>query len=156
MLGYRPLSMKEFDQAGDNLVSASYPFLAEVIVDPYAPLEALLSKKPKSLRAKPALSQSKSKPSSSKTLFYPALMILPQPSFHALDDVSVRDLNLSICLRMINRSEGLVYGKPLAKDQKDTFGKLFPIIRDNDLRSSGSAYDMLSDEFLHMLSCDGY
>ncbi|GKG65679.1 hypothetical protein Tco_0685341, partial [Tanacetum coccineum] len=36
----------------------------EVISDPYAPLEVLLSKKLKSLRAKPA--PSKSKPSSSK------------------------------------------------------------------------------------------
>ncbi|GJR46669.1 hypothetical protein Tco_1314772 [Tanacetum coccineum] len=49
MPGYRPLSKKEFDQAGDNLATFSYPFLAEVTVDLYAPLEVLLSKKPKSL-----------------------------------------------------------------------------------------------------------
>ncbi|GKE50616.1 hypothetical protein Tco_1481874 [Tanacetum coccineum] len=49
MPGYRPLSKKEFDQAGDNLAAASYPFLAEVTVNPYAPLEVLLLKKPKSL-----------------------------------------------------------------------------------------------------------
>ncbi|GJX33985.1 hypothetical protein Tco_0245542, partial [Tanacetum coccineum] len=42
MHGYRPLSKKEFDQVGDNLVAASYPFLAEVTIDPYAPLEVLL------------------------------------------------------------------------------------------------------------------
>ncbi|GKD50282.1 hypothetical protein Tco_1279258 [Tanacetum coccineum] len=63
MPGYRPLSKKE-DQAGDNLATASYPFLMEAIVNPYAPLEVLLSKKPKSLRTKPA--PSRSKPSSSK------------------------------------------------------------------------------------------
>ncbi|GJR48384.1 hypothetical protein Tco_1316487 [Tanacetum coccineum] len=40
----------------------------EATADPYAPLEVLLSKKPKSLRAKSAPSQSKSKPSSSKTI----------------------------------------------------------------------------------------
>ncbi|GJX44234.1 hypothetical protein Tco_0260910 [Tanacetum coccineum] len=64
--GYRPFSKKEFDQAGDNVATASYPFLAEAIADPYAPLEVLLSKKPRSLHAKSAPSQSKSKPSSSK------------------------------------------------------------------------------------------
>ncbi|GJS10566.1 hypothetical protein Tco_0367362 [Tanacetum coccineum] len=56
----------EFDQAGDNVATTSYPFLAEAIVDPYAPLEVLLSKKPRSLHVKSAPSQSKSKPSSSK------------------------------------------------------------------------------------------
>ncbi|GJY50762.1 hypothetical protein Tco_0441609 [Tanacetum coccineum] len=64
MLGYRPFSKKEFDQAGDNLATTSYPFLAEVIVDPYVHLEVFLSKKPKSLHAKPA--PSSYKPSSSK------------------------------------------------------------------------------------------
>ncbi|GJT90685.1 hypothetical protein Tco_1079530 [Tanacetum coccineum] len=49
MPGYCPLFKKEFDQAGDNLAAASYSFLAEVTVDPYAPLEVLLLKKPKSL-----------------------------------------------------------------------------------------------------------
>nr|GEU74212.1 hypothetical protein [Tanacetum cinerariifolium] len=62
MFGYRPLLKREFDLACDNLATASYPFLAKAIADPYAPLEVLLSKKPKSLHAKPALSQSKSKP----------------------------------------------------------------------------------------------
>nr|GEZ61240.1 hypothetical protein [Tanacetum cinerariifolium] len=57
---------KEFDQAGDNLATASYPFQAEAIADPYAPLEVLLSKKSKSLHAKPA--PLKSSPSSSKSL----------------------------------------------------------------------------------------
>ncbi|GKF24986.1 hypothetical protein Tco_0080880 [Tanacetum coccineum] len=40
----------------------------EATADPYAPLEVLLSKKPKSLCAKSALSQSKSKPLSLKTI----------------------------------------------------------------------------------------
>ncbi|GJY56814.1 hypothetical protein Tco_0455929 [Tanacetum coccineum] len=43
MYGYRPLSKKEFDQAGDNLATASYPFLAEATADLYSPLEKLLS-----------------------------------------------------------------------------------------------------------------
>nr|GEV12559.1 hypothetical protein [Tanacetum cinerariifolium] len=49
---YRHLSKKEFVQAGDNLATDSYPFISEVIADPYTPLEVLLSKKPKSLQAK--------------------------------------------------------------------------------------------------------
>ncbi|GJZ16445.1 hypothetical protein Tco_0552122 [Tanacetum coccineum] len=39
MLGYRSSSKEEFDQAGDGLANASYPFLAEVIADPYAFVE---------------------------------------------------------------------------------------------------------------------
>ncbi|GJX78878.1 hypothetical protein Tco_0327027 [Tanacetum coccineum] len=64
MSGYRPSSKKEFDQAGDDLATASYPFLAKPTDDPYASLEVLLSKKLKSLGAKHA--PSTSKPSSSK------------------------------------------------------------------------------------------
>ncbi|GKA17881.1 hypothetical protein Tco_0697718 [Tanacetum coccineum] len=52
--GYRSSSKKEFDQAGDNLATTSYPSIAEATADPYASLEKLLSKKPKSLRTKPA------------------------------------------------------------------------------------------------------
>ncbi|GKD64370.1 hypothetical protein Tco_1306478, partial [Tanacetum coccineum] len=59
MPGYHPLSKKEFDQVGDNLAITSYPFLDEVTDDPYASLEVLLSKKPKTLRSKPAPSTSK-------------------------------------------------------------------------------------------------
>ncbi|GJU54734.1 reverse transcriptase domain-containing protein [Tanacetum coccineum] len=53
MHGYRSSSKKEFDQAGDDLATASYPFIAEATVDPYASLEELLLKKPKFLRTKP-------------------------------------------------------------------------------------------------------
>nr|GEW26622.1 hypothetical protein [Tanacetum cinerariifolium] len=49
MPGYRPSSKEEYDQAGDALANASYPFLAEYVVNPYASLEQLLSKKPPSL-----------------------------------------------------------------------------------------------------------
>nr|GEW89554.1 hypothetical protein [Tanacetum cinerariifolium] len=49
MSGYRPSSKEEYDQAGDALANASYPFLAEYVVDLYASLEQLLSKKPPSL-----------------------------------------------------------------------------------------------------------
>ncbi|GJY88721.1 hypothetical protein Tco_0503349 [Tanacetum coccineum] len=50
MSGYRPLSKEEYDQDGDALANASYPFLAEYVVNPYASLTQLLSKKPPSLR----------------------------------------------------------------------------------------------------------
>nr|GEW81336.1 hypothetical protein [Tanacetum cinerariifolium] len=64
MSGYRPLSKEEYDQAGDALANASYPFLAEYVVNPYASVEQLLSKKPLTLR--PILYGSRSKPLSSK------------------------------------------------------------------------------------------
>ncbi|GKD58519.1 hypothetical protein Tco_1296028 [Tanacetum coccineum] len=50
MLGYRPSLKEEYDQAGDALANASYPFLAEYFVNPYASLGQQLSKKPPSLR----------------------------------------------------------------------------------------------------------
>ncbi|GJQ97417.1 hypothetical protein Tco_0008556 [Tanacetum coccineum] len=54
MDGYRPSSKQEYDQAGDDLANASYPFLFKYVNDPYASLEQLLSKKPESLRSKPS------------------------------------------------------------------------------------------------------
>ncbi|GJZ45317.1 hypothetical protein Tco_0592913 [Tanacetum coccineum] len=60
MLGYRPSSKEEYEQAGDALANASYPFLAEYVANPYASLEQLLSKKPPLLR--PTFSGSRSKP----------------------------------------------------------------------------------------------
>ncbi|GJS43334.1 hypothetical protein Tco_0568377 [Tanacetum coccineum] len=65
MPNYHPFSKKVFDQASDDLAAASYPFLAKATIDPYTPLEVLLSNKPKSLCVKAALSHSqlKSKPS---------------------------------------------------------------------------------------------
>nr|GEU67669.1 hypothetical protein [Tanacetum cinerariifolium] len=39
MSGYRPLSKEEYDQAGDALANASYPFLAEYVINPYASVE---------------------------------------------------------------------------------------------------------------------
>ncbi|GKC66430.1 hypothetical protein Tco_1099028, partial [Tanacetum coccineum] len=59
MSGYRSSSKQEFDQAGDDLSTASYPFIVEATPDPYASVEELLLKKPKSLCTKPAPSHSK-------------------------------------------------------------------------------------------------
>nr|GEU29910.1 hypothetical protein [Tanacetum cinerariifolium] len=66
MLGYLSSSKKEFDQANDNLATATYYFIAEATTNPYASVEELPSKKPKSLRTKHAPSYSK--PSYSKVL----------------------------------------------------------------------------------------
>nr|GEV74732.1 hypothetical protein [Tanacetum cinerariifolium] len=63
MLGYYPSSKEKFDQAGDDLATAFYPFIAKATADPYAFLEVFLLKKPKSLHAKPP--PLTSKPSSS-------------------------------------------------------------------------------------------
>ncbi|GJZ07513.1 hypothetical protein Tco_0541306 [Tanacetum coccineum] len=65
MPGYRSSFEKEFNQAGDELATASYPFISEASANPYASLEELLSKKPKSHQSKFASSQSG--PLSSKT-----------------------------------------------------------------------------------------
>ncbi|GJS73890.1 hypothetical protein Tco_0706731 [Tanacetum coccineum] len=59
MAGYRPSSKQEYDQAGDDLANASYPFLFKYVNDPYASLEQLLSKKPESLRSKPSYVKAK-------------------------------------------------------------------------------------------------
>ncbi|GKD71357.1 hypothetical protein Tco_1325447 [Tanacetum coccineum] len=61
---YQPLSKEEYDQAGDGLANASYPFLAKYVANLYALLEQLLSKKPPLLR--PTFFGSRSKPLSSK------------------------------------------------------------------------------------------
>ncbi|GKB64641.1 hypothetical protein Tco_0920827 [Tanacetum coccineum] len=72
-LGYRPSSKEEYDQAGDALANASYPFLAKYIVNPYASLEQLLSKEPPSLR--PILSGPRSEPLSSKVFSSPLFVL---------------------------------------------------------------------------------
>ncbi|GKB07904.1 hypothetical protein Tco_0836188 [Tanacetum coccineum] len=59
MTGYHPSSKQEYDQAGDDLANASYPFLSEYVNDPYASLEQLLSKKPESFRLKPLFVKAK-------------------------------------------------------------------------------------------------
>nr|GEX59365.1 hypothetical protein [Tanacetum cinerariifolium] len=52
MPGYRPSLKEEYDEAGNDLVDASYPFLPELTTDPHASVEQLLSKKPQSLQSK--------------------------------------------------------------------------------------------------------
>nr|GEW28575.1 hypothetical protein [Tanacetum cinerariifolium] len=74
MSGYRPSSEDEYDQAGDALVNALYPFLAEYVVNSYASLEQLLLKKPPSLR--PILSRSCFEPLSLKASFIEAISLL--------------------------------------------------------------------------------
>ncbi|GJZ65545.1 hypothetical protein Tco_0622241 [Tanacetum coccineum] len=44
--GYRPSCKKEHTKAGNDLGTATFPFLSEAIANPFAPIEALLSKKP--------------------------------------------------------------------------------------------------------------
>ncbi|GKG29016.1 hypothetical protein Tco_0416381, partial [Tanacetum coccineum] len=46
--GYRPSYKKEHTNAGNELVTATFPFLSKVVADPFASVKALLSKKPKS------------------------------------------------------------------------------------------------------------
>ncbi|GKE40360.1 hypothetical protein Tco_1463765, partial [Tanacetum coccineum] len=50
MKGYRSSYKKEHTKAGNNLATATFPFLSEVVADPSTPIEALLSKKSQSLQ----------------------------------------------------------------------------------------------------------
>ncbi|GJY41197.1 hypothetical protein Tco_0428467 [Tanacetum coccineum] len=47
---YRPSYKKEHTRARNDLSTTTFPFLSKVIADPFAPIEDLLSKKPRSLR----------------------------------------------------------------------------------------------------------
>ncbi|GJU54010.1 hypothetical protein Tco_1227724 [Tanacetum coccineum] len=47
--GYRPSYKKEHNQAGNDLDTATFPWLSEFVADPSAHVEVLLSKKPSSL-----------------------------------------------------------------------------------------------------------
>ncbi|GJR32666.1 hypothetical protein Tco_1108898 [Tanacetum coccineum] len=51
---YRPFLKEEYDRSGDDMANASYPFLTELTADPYASVEQLLLKKPRSLRSSKA------------------------------------------------------------------------------------------------------
>ncbi|GJW28483.1 hypothetical protein Tco_0045358 [Tanacetum coccineum] len=48
--GYRPSYRKEHTKAGNDLATATFPFQYEVVADPSASVEALLSKKPPTLQ----------------------------------------------------------------------------------------------------------
>ncbi|GJY40715.1 hypothetical protein Tco_0427985 [Tanacetum coccineum] len=48
--GYRSSYKKEHTKAGNDLATATFPFLSEVVADPSAPIEVLLSKNPQSLQ----------------------------------------------------------------------------------------------------------
>ncbi|GJW16997.1 hypothetical protein Tco_0024433 [Tanacetum coccineum] len=48
--GYCPSYKKEHDQAGNDLATATFPWLSEFVADPLALVEVLLSKKPPSLQ----------------------------------------------------------------------------------------------------------
>ncbi|GKA87361.1 hypothetical protein Tco_0809125 [Tanacetum coccineum] len=96
-LARRLLFMVEFDQAGDSVSTASYPFLVEATVDPYAPLE---EQQLPSFRL-------------------PSLDDFSQSLLHALDVVPVYDLYLSIYLRMVDGGEGLEADRLVGPHWKD-------------------------------------
>ncbi|GJX12439.1 hypothetical protein Tco_0204197 [Tanacetum coccineum] len=48
--GYRPSYKKEHNQSGNDLATATFPWLSEFVADPSAPIEVLLSKKSSSLQ----------------------------------------------------------------------------------------------------------
>ncbi|GKB55096.1 hypothetical protein Tco_0905849 [Tanacetum coccineum] len=54
MPDYRTSSKDEYDRAREDMANASYPFLSEFTLNPYASVEHLLSMKPQSLRSSKA------------------------------------------------------------------------------------------------------
>ncbi|GKD88109.1 hypothetical protein Tco_1363616 [Tanacetum coccineum] len=48
--GYRPSYKQEHTKAGNDLATATFPYLTKFVADPYAPIEVLLSKKPRILQ----------------------------------------------------------------------------------------------------------
>ncbi|GKG54952.1 hypothetical protein Tco_0562939, partial [Tanacetum coccineum] len=44
--GYRSSYKQEYTRARNELATATFPFLTDVVVDPYSSVESLLSKKP--------------------------------------------------------------------------------------------------------------
>nr|GEV57143.1 hypothetical protein [Tanacetum cinerariifolium] len=88
---YSSSSKKEFNQAGDDLATASYPFIAKVIADPYASVEDLISKKLKSLRTKPAPLYSKHSSSKVKKIYgeYSRLVIEEKKSVNYEQTLSI-------------------------------------------------------------------
>nr|GEX99185.1 hypothetical protein [Tanacetum cinerariifolium] len=74
---YLPSYKKEHTKAGNDLATATFPFLSEDVVDPLASIEALLSKKPATLQ-RPALSRNQAPvPSSQKDTSFSALVSKP-------------------------------------------------------------------------------
>ncbi|GKD17702.1 hypothetical protein Tco_1206860 [Tanacetum coccineum] len=70
--GYRSSYKKEHTQASNDLATATFPWLVKFVVDPSAPIKALLSKKPPTLHI----------PASSRTQ-------VPLPSFQRATPSSV-------------------------------------------------------------------
>ncbi|GJT01061.1 hypothetical protein Tco_0822230 [Tanacetum coccineum] len=48
--GYRPSYKQELTMTGNKFATATFPYLADVVTDPYASVETLLSKKPRVLQ----------------------------------------------------------------------------------------------------------
>ncbi|GKF18818.1 hypothetical protein Tco_0063736, partial [Tanacetum coccineum] len=66
--GYRPSYKKKHTKAGNDLVTASFPFLSEVVADPSASIKAFLSKNPPTLqRLTPLRTQAPVPPSQKAT-----------------------------------------------------------------------------------------
>ncbi|GJZ10624.1 hypothetical protein Tco_0545383 [Tanacetum coccineum] len=139
----------------------------EATVDPYAPLEVLLSNKPKSLRAKsdPSHSQSKSKPSSSKTAPSPKAFLTTFGSSYVGPIFPWISALLALFSRML-----VAVRLPSLDDFSQSSLYAFDDVPVCDLHLSicvrmvnegegldfEYAYDVFPYELLHMLSCYGY
>ncbi|GJX31689.1 hypothetical protein Tco_0241544 [Tanacetum coccineum] len=122
--GYRPSYKKEHSKAGNDLATANFPFLSEVVPDPSASVEALLYKKSKSLR-RPTLTKSHALTLSapSQEALHPLLLcqILFLPQLLVVHYVGV-----NLALRVGKRLE---YFQPFTEVCEDSFCKLLYVLQ---------------------------
>nr|GEU72097.1 hypothetical protein [Tanacetum cinerariifolium] len=101
--GYKSSYKQEHTRGGNELATSTFPFLAEVVADPHASVEALLSKKPRVLQ-RPAPTRTyvpASSTLSEKATPSPALMSLSSQITHAAASALENQLlsvSLLICL----------------------------------------------------------
>ncbi|GJS71332.1 hypothetical protein Tco_0704173, partial [Tanacetum coccineum] len=77
--GYRSSYKKEHMKAGNDLATATFPLLSEVVVDPSAPIKVLLSKKPQSLQHPAPTRILAPTPSTPSTQVTPATTLVSKP-----------------------------------------------------------------------------
>ncbi|GJZ73434.1 hypothetical protein Tco_0637580, partial [Tanacetum coccineum] len=79
--GYRSSYKKEHMKAGNDLATATFPLLSEVVVDPSIPIEVLLSKNPQSLQHPSPTRILATTPSTPSTQVTPATTLVSKPLY---------------------------------------------------------------------------
>ncbi|GKD69941.1 hypothetical protein Tco_1324031, partial [Tanacetum coccineum] len=119
--GYRPSYKREHTKANNDLANAIFPFLFEVIADPSASVEALLSKKPKFLRRPTSTKTHAPAPSAPSQKATPsnALSLKPMPANNASYSASsLVVLNLNLRAYVHSFPSGLTSIRPVPEPSK--------------------------------------